>query len=113
MRTAPSWIVHGRSSRAIGSPATSISASRQERAMVALTQTKEGRPIFASRRLGHVNLIVEELQRSTDFYNQVCGLALEFSEVGLKANFLGTGHTPHDVGMIECTHGEDRYGRDG
>ena len=81
--------------------------------MVALTQTKEGRPIFASRRLGHVNLIVEELQRSTDFYNQVCGLALEFSEVGLKANFLGTGHTPHDVGMIECTHGEDRYGRDG
>jgi catechol 2,3-dioxygenase len=77
------------------------------------TSLKDAQPIFASRRLGHVNLIVDELQRSTDFYNQVCGLALEFSEVGLKANFLGTGHTPHDIGMIECTHGEDRYGRDG
>ena len=81
--------------------------------MTATTSTKGTRPIFAPRRLGHVNLIVDELKRSTDFYNQVCGLALEFSETGLKANFLGTGHTPHDIGMIECTHGQDRYGRDG
>jgi catechol 2,3-dioxygenase len=80
---------------------------------MAVTPTVAEQPIFASRRLGHVNLIVDELQRSTDFYNKVCGLALEFSEVGLKANFLGTGHTPHDIGMIECTHGKDRYGKDG
>ena len=59
--------------------------------MIAITSTKGTRPIFAARRLGHVNLIVDELNRSTDFYNQVCGLALEFSETGLKANFLGTG----------------------
>jgi catechol 2,3-dioxygenase len=70
-------------------------------------------PIFQPRRIGHVNLIVDDLDRSTNFYNEVCGLALEFREVGLKANFFGTGNTPHDVGMIECSHGKDRYGRDG
>jgi catechol 2,3-dioxygenase len=70
-------------------------------------------PVFQPRRLGHVNLFVDDLDRSTKFYNEICGLALEFSELGLKANFLGTGNTPHDVGMIECSHGKDRYGRDG
>jgi len=70
-------------------------------------------PIFRARRLGHVNFFVEDLERSTEFYNSVCGLALEFSETGLKASFLGTGHTPHDVGCIETTKGKDRYGKDG
>ena len=70
-------------------------------------------PIFKSRRLGHVNLFVDDLDRSTQFYNGVCGLALEFRQTGLKASFLGTGHTPHDVGVIETTKGKDRYGNDG
>ena len=69
--------------------------------------------MFRPRRLGHVNLFVDNLERSTRFYHDVCGLAVEFTEVELKANFLGTGNTPHDVGMIETTKGEDRYGRDG
>jgi catechol 2,3-dioxygenase len=70
-------------------------------------------PVFRSRRLGHVNLFVDDMARSTSFYNRVCGLAVEFTELGLKANFLGTGNTPHDVGVIETTKGVDRYGRDG
>jgi catechol 2,3-dioxygenase len=70
-------------------------------------------PVFRARRLGHVNLFVDDLDRSTRFYNSVCGLALEFRELGLRASFLGTGNTPHDVGMIETTKGRDRYGRDG
>ena len=70
-------------------------------------------PIFRARRLGHVNFFVDDLGRSTKFYNSVCGLALEFSETGLKASFLGTGHTPHDVGCIETTKGKDRFGKDG
>ncbi|MGH7003774.1 MAG: VOC family protein, partial [Alphaproteobacteria bacterium] len=70
-------------------------------------------PIFCSRRLGHVNFFVDDLKRSTEFYNSTCGLALEFVETGLKASFLGTGNTPHDVGCIETTKGRDRHGRDG
>jgi len=70
-------------------------------------------PVFRARRLGHVNLFVDDLDRSTRFYNSVCGLALEFRELGIRASFLGTGNTPHDVGMIETTKGHDRYGKDG
>ena len=70
-------------------------------------------PVFRSRRLGHVNLFVDDVDRSTRFYNDVCGLALEFRELGLRASFMGTGHTPHDLGMIETTKGKDRYGKDG
>jgi len=69
--------------------------------------------IFRPRRLGHANLWVDDLARSETFYNTVCGLAVEFTEPGLKASFLGTGNTPHDLGMIEVTGGKARYGRDG
>ena len=68
---------------------------------------------FQPRRLGHVNLWVSDLKTSELFYNEVCGLTVEFTEPGLVATFLGTGHTPHDLGMIEKTDGKARYGRDG
>ena len=68
--------------------------------------------VFDPRRIGHVNLIVGELERSTRFYGEVCGLALEFSETGLRGNFMGSGTTHHDLGIIERTT-EDRYGKDG
>lgn len=68
---------------------------------------------FQPRRLGHVNLWASHLDVSEDFYKRICGLRVEFTEPGLKASFLGTGHTPHDLGLIEITRGENRYGRDG
>lgn len=68
---------------------------------------------FHPRRLGHVNLWVEDLKRSEQFYNEQCGLTVEFSEPDLIATFLGTGQTPHDLGMIQTTNGVDRFGRDG
>lgn len=68
---------------------------------------------FAPRRLGHVNLWVDNLRTSEQFYNRCCGLTVEFTEPDLVATFLGTGHTPHDLGMIEVTRGVDRYGRNG
>lgn len=68
---------------------------------------------FAPRRLGHVNLWVEDLHVSERFYSDVCGLTVEFWEPDLIATFLGTGHTPHDLGMMQTTKGVDRYGRDG
>ena len=69
--------------------------------------------IFRPRRLGHANLWVDDLAKSEAFYNKTCGLAVEFTEPGLKASFMGTGNTPHDLGMIETTGGKARYGRDG
>lgn len=68
---------------------------------------------FAPRRLGHVNLWVDDLAASESFYRDVSGLRVEFTEPDLVATFLGTGHTPHDLGMIEVTRGKDRFGRNG
>ena len=68
---------------------------------------------FRPRRLGHANLWVDDLGRSQSFYNEVCGLTVEFWEPDLVATFLGTGNTPHDLGMIETTGGKARYGRNG
>lgn len=68
---------------------------------------------FSPRRLGHANLWAENIDVSAQFYRDICGLTLEFSEPDLKAHFLGTGHTPHDLGMMETTKGVNRYGRNG
>src|SRR5690625_3032950 len=78
-----------------------------------LTQEVKQELCFYPRRLGHVNLWVDKIQPSEDFYSQVCGLKVEFTEPDLIATFLGTGHTPHDLGMMETTKGKNRYGRDG
>ncbi len=69
--------------------------------------------VFQPRRLGHANLWVENLKRSEEFYHRTCGLTVEFWEPDLVATFLGTGNTPHDLGMIERTGGKARYGRNG
>ena len=73
----------------------------------------EATGVFEPRRLGHVNLWVDDLTRSERFYSETCGLAVEFWETDLVATFLGTGNTPHDLGMIQTTGGEARYGLDG
>lgn len=77
-----------------------------------MTATRQA-SYFAPRRLGHVNLWVDDIPTSERFYSDVCGLRVEFSEPELIATFLGTGHTPHDLGMIQKTNGVDRYGKDG
>src|ERR1700730_10006987 len=76
-------------------------------------QLNTAAPYFSPRRLGHVNLWVDNLAVSEIFYSEVCGLTVEFTEPDLIASFLGTGHTPHDLGMIQKTNGVSRYGRNG
>ena len=80
---------------------------------LATAAAQERLPFFAPRRLGHVNLWVDDLGVSENFYRDVCGLNIEFWEPDLQATFLGTGHTPHDLGMMKTTGGVDRYGRNG
>ena len=63
---------------------------------------------FEPRRLCHVILWVVVLALSEWFYLDCFGLTVEFTEPDLIASFLGTGQTPHDLGMIEKTNGVDR-----
>jgi catechol 2,3-dioxygenase len=68
---------------------------------------------FRPRRLGHVNLWVDDLERSVAFYESVCGLELVRRERELLIAFHSNGNTHHDLGIIEVSRGRDRYGRDG
>jgi catechol 2,3-dioxygenase len=65
------------------------------------------------RRFGHVNLWVSDLERSIHFYEDVLGIELVRRERPLKMGFHSNGNSHHDVGMVEISRGEDRYGRDG
>ncbi|TQS43188.1 VOC family protein [Cryptosporangium phraense] len=67
---------------------------------------------FGPRRLAHVNLFVSDLERSTAFYTEVCGLDVVFEEPGISAVFLSNGTSHHDLALMEVTPGE-RVGRDG
>jgi catechol 2,3-dioxygenase len=68
---------------------------------------------FRPRRLGHVNLWVDDLERSVAFYESICGLELVRRERDLLIAFHSNGNTHHDLGIIEVSRGKDRYGRDG
>lgn len=68
---------------------------------------------FRPRRLAHANIWVSDIERSVRFYEQVLGLELVRRERALKMGFHSNGNTHHDVGMIEISRGQDRYGRDG
>lgn len=58
---------------------------------------------FAPRRLAHANLFVVELERSTRFYNEVCGFELVRREPGIWATFLSGGTTHHDIACMQAT----------
>ena len=68
---------------------------------------------YRPRRFGHVNLWVSDLERSIQFYEGVLGIELVRRERPLKMGFHSNGNSHHDVGIIEISRGEDRYGRDG
>jgi catechol 2,3-dioxygenase len=68
---------------------------------------------FRPRRLGHANFWVSNIEESIRFYESVLGIELVRRERALKMGFHSNGNTHHDVGMIEISRGQDRYGRDG
>jgi catechol 2,3-dioxygenase len=59
---------------------------------------------FAPRRLGHVNLYVDDAARSYEFYKSVAGLDESYVQPLNKAAFLGNNNTHHDVAVIDV-HG--------
>lgn len=56
---------------------------------------------FAPRRLGHVNLYVDNLERSHDFYRRIAGLGESYVQPLNRAAFLGNNNTHHDVAVID------------
>lgn len=68
---------------------------------------------FRPRRLAHANIWVSDIERSIRFYESVLGIELVRRERALKMGFHSNGNTHHDIGMIEISRGQDRYGRDG
>mgnify|MGYP001232793217 CR=1 FL=1 len=72
------------------------------RAMSAIQRDGEGmRKFFQPRRLGHVNLVVNDVDRSMDFYMNVVGLDEAYRRPQVKAGFLSNGNTHHDIGMVQ------------
>ncbi len=58
-------------------------------------------PYFQPRRLGHVNLVVQDVDRSMAFYKSVVGLEEAYVQPKNRAGFLSNGNTHHDIGMVE------------
>src|SRR5579872_4615226 len=76
-------------------------------------QIDADRPVmFSPRRLAHANIFVGQLERSLDFYHDVCGLEMVGTEPGIRAGFLTNGNTHHDIGCVEVAT-TARIGRDG
>jgi len=58
---------------------------------------------FQPRRLGHVNLVVQDVDRSMAFYKTVVGLEEAYVQPKNRAGFLSNGNTHHDIGMVESS----------
>ena len=71
---------------------------------------EESEIYFQPRRLGHVNLVVADVERSMDFYMKVVGLDEAYRRPQVKAGFLSNGNTHHDIGMVQ-SNGPLGYGR--
>ena len=61
------------------------------------------RRYFAPRRLGHVNLVVGDVDRSMEFYKSVVGIEEAYVQPKARAGFLSNGNTHHDIGMVEAS----------
>ena len=70
-------------------------------ANAATFEVPNARTFFRPRRLGHVNLVVGDVDRSMDFYMQIVGLEESYRRPLVKAGFLSNGNTHHDIGLVE------------
>src|SRR5690606_35249262 len=58
---------------------------------------------FRPRRMGHVNLVVGDLDESMRFYNAVIGFEESYRVIAIRGGFLSNGNTHHDIGMVESS----------
>jgi catechol 2,3-dioxygenase len=58
-------------------------------------------PLFAARRLGHVNLFVGDIDASVAFYRDVVGLGVAWRRSNMRTGFHSNGNSHHDIGLID------------
>ena len=67
-----------------------------------VAQFTEATPVrYRPRRVGHVNFFIEDLERSTEFYTNICGFEITALEPNIGAGFFSNGSTHHDIGVVE------------
>ena len=62
--------------------------------------------VFAPRRIGHVNLFVNNVPAAEHFYHKVCGFEPVYHEVGISMTLLSNGNSHHDVAVMATTEQE-------
>ncbi|MSP51414.1 MAG: hypothetical protein EXQ91_03350 [Alphaproteobacteria bacterium] len=67
---------------------------------------------FSTRRPGHANIFISDLDRSYAFYNGICGFEGVGFERSIKAGFVSNGNTHHDFGLVQADF-KPRFGKDG
>lgn len=72
----------------------------QVAAQTVRTDLSEG--YFHPRRLGHVNLYVDDLERMMTFYGHVFGIEEVYRTPLAGGGFLSNGNTHHDIGFTEA-----------
>ncbi len=64
--------------------------------------TSTGQVAYRPRRLGHVNLFVDNMEETCSFLHDICG----FEQTGMlsktRSAFYSNGNTHHDIGFIEA-----------
>ena len=61
---------------------------------------------FAPRRIGHVNLFVDNVPASETFYHKICGLEPVYHELGISMTLLSNGNSHHDVALMATSEQE-------
>jgi len=72
------------------------------------TATNSGAGYFQPRRLGHVNLIVNNTEAAMEFYTDVVGLEEVYRVPAIGGGFLSNGNTHHDIAVIESSSSSGR-----
>lgn len=67
---------------------------------------------FAPRRIGHVNLFVDDVPASENFYHRVCGFEPVYHEAGIRMTLMSNGNSHHDVAVMATTQ-QELVGRGG
>lgn len=58
---------------------------------------------FQPRRLGHVNLFVNNYERAFDFYHSIVGFEEVYRQPDNQASFISNGNTYHDLALTDVT----------
>ncbi|MDA0261318.1 MAG: VOC family protein [Proteobacteria bacterium] len=61
---------------------------------------------FGPRRIGHVNLFVDDVPASEHFYHKVCGFEPVYHELAIRMTLLSNGNSHHDVAVMATTQQE-------